>query len=150
MIQRFVRTFPDVTLPVISPAILLQTIVNLKPLSLTEDVFVRSLRRDDDVIQVQTLQSAAVPHRGLAPRAIDQDVPHRFGSSGEKVTAIVPGMISIANHLQIRLVNQGRRLQRLVRRLQGHFGCSQPTQFFIHEWQQFLGGFRVAAPNRLK
>ena len=48
------------------------------------------------------------------------------------------------------LVNEGRGLQRLAGGFAGHLVRRQLAQFLIHQRQQFLGGLRVALPNRFE
>src|SRR5512140_1019955 len=52
---------------------------------------------------------------GPATRAIHQDVSHRHGSDGEKVGAIMPVRVLRARELEIELVHQCGRGQRITR-----------------------------------
>ena len=47
-------------------------------------------------------------------------------------------------------MHQRSRLKRLTGDLVGHLMSSQPTQFFIDERKQLLGGFRIACVHGTK
>jgi hypothetical protein len=54
----------------------------------------------------------AVPDSSLLPGTVDQDAAHRLGGNTEEMSAIREG--AIAHQTQVRLVHQGRRVERLT------------------------------------
>jgi hypothetical protein len=61
------------------------------------------------------------------------------------VVSSVPALsATLADQTQIRLVNEGRRLERLPRRFVGQIARGQPAQFLIDERQELSRSLRVA------
>lgn len=71
-------------------------------------------------VEILALALAAVPGRLLATGLLDQDTADRLDSGGEEVTAAVE--LLVANESPVRLVNEGRCVERLVRILPGESG----------------------------
>jgi hypothetical protein len=81
----------------------------------------------------------------FAAGAIEEDAAHRLGRRREEVPATVPSLlVPAANQPQVRLVDQGRRVQRLPGRLVGHLPRCEPAQFVVNEREQVRSGVRVA------
>ncbi|MCY2967259.1 MAG: hypothetical protein NT069_27100, partial [Planctomycetota bacterium] len=60
------------------------------------------------------------------PGVVNQNSPHRFGRRCEEMTTPIPGpWVIAADQSQVRLVNKGGRLERVVGRFLGHAGRRQ-------------------------
>src|SRR5262249_41221453 len=80
-----------------------------------------------------------------AAGALDEDAAHRLGRRGEEVTTAVPALDLVSiNQPEVRLVDQGRGLERLSRPLLGHLLGRQLAEFVVHQRQELRGGVRVA------
>ena len=65
--------------------------------------------------------ASAVLGRQLAPRVFDQDAPHGLRRCREEVSTTIPlSSIAVAYQPDIGLVNQRRRLERMIGRLLRH------------------------------
>ena len=105
---------------------------------------------DLDSIQRHLLRLFPVPHAQPAPGAINQDMAHGFGGGAEEMPPVFPSLFFIAQQAQVRLVDQGRGLQRLARRLERHLMRRQFSEFFVHEGEQLVGSLGIAAFKRLQ
>src|SRR5262249_24232680 len=74
---------------------------------------------------------------------------HGLGGGGEEVAAAIPvlGLLRV-HQTQVGLMNQRRRLQRLPGLLLGQPLRRQPAQLVVNQWQELLGGVRVALVDR--
>jgi hypothetical protein len=81
----------------------------------------------------------------LLPGAVNENPPHRLGGGDKEVRSVLEFRRLIADEPQPGLVDERSRLQRVSRRFTGHFARSEPTQFFIDQGQQLVGGFGIAA-----
>jgi hypothetical protein len=92
-----------------------------------------------------------MPHPRHAARPLNEDPPHRLRRRPEEVPAAVPllGRGGIHVHQpQVRLVYQGRGLERLPRLLVGDALGGQLAKFLVHQGEEVAGGGRVAAADR--
>ena len=89
---------------------------------------------------------AAVLRASLAAGAVDQDPPHGLGRGGEEVAAAVPvpGSLSASDQPEVRLVDQGRGLERLAGLLLRQLLGGQLAQLVVDQRQELLGRLRVA------
>ena len=80
----------------------------------------------EQAVEVDALQFAAVPYAVLAAGVFDENPPHRLGRRGKEVAAAVPvlRLRFASNQPQIRLVDQGRGLERLARLLLEPSSCA--------------------------
>jgi hypothetical protein len=79
-----------------------------------------------------------------APRAVDQKAAHRLGRDGKEMRAVLPANISLIDEAQIRLVNERRRLERVVGAFAPARARRDPAQFPVHERNQGIEGVAVA------
>jgi hypothetical protein len=86
----------------------------------------------------------------LAPRLFDQDVAHRAGGGEEEMLPAFPGHLAVAGDPQIGLVDQGRRLEGLARRLVGELLARQTAQFVVDQRQEISRGLPVPGLCRLE
>jgi hypothetical protein len=105
---------------------------------------------DLDLVHVQPLLAAAVFGAALAPGAVHQDVPHRFGRRGEEVASSVPLLPFRADQPQPGFMDERGRLERVPGGLLGHFRTGQSSQLFIDQRQQILRRCGIAVLNCFK
>ena len=99
-----------------------------------QQVFRRFL--GDDQVGVQVHLSAP-RRRGpvvSAPRTLDQDASHGHGRGGEEVSATIPtrGILG-TDQAEVRLMDQGRRLEGLSGFLVGESLCGQLAQLVVDQ-----------------
>ncbi len=69
---------------------------------------------ESDLVEVDTLEPAAMASSTLMPGLLDEDAPHRLGCGGEEVAAILPGRaVPVADQPEEGLVDQRGRLEGL-------------------------------------
>src|SRR5262245_17072030 len=86
-----------------------------------------------------------------APRSLDEDAPHRLGRSSEKMPAAAKALLILSpDKSQIRLMNQGRRLEGLPRLFLSQFGECQLAQLFVNQRQELLGALPIALVNAVQ
>jgi hypothetical protein len=101
------------------------------------------------VIQVEALPPAAVPEPVLASSVLDQDAAHGLGRGGEEVASAIPRLLRVrSNKPQVRLVDEGGRLQRLPGLLRRQTGGCESPQFVVDDRQQVVGRPAAAASSR--
>jgi len=106
---------------------------------------------DVKMIEVKTLQRAAVFLALFFPRALDQDSPHAFGGGGNEVASTLPVLRPIdIDESNISLVYQRGRVERLPGLLIRHPPRRQSTQFVVHQRQKLLGLLRIPGLDALK
>ena len=93
-------------------------------------------------VEVLPLLPAAVPGRLLAARPLDQDAADGLGRRREEVAAAVE--LLVPHQPQVRLMNQGSRVQRLARLLVRELRGGESAQLVVDERQQVRGGLLVA------
>ena len=99
--------------------------------------------------EVDPAEAAAPFLPGLAPGGLDQDVPHGLGCRGEEVAPAVPLAVrGVTDQPQVRLVHQGRGLERLPRRLVRQLPGRQATELVVDQGEQLLGRLTVALLDR--
>jgi hypothetical protein len=69
---------------------------------------------------------------------IDEHLAHRPGRHGEKVLAVLPLDTAVVDELEVRLVDQLGRLERVVVRLLPTPVVSDALQFVVHGGQQVI------------
>jgi hypothetical protein len=88
-------------------------------------------------------------YSGLAPRGLDEDVPHRAGGRGKKVALAVPlAAWGGADNSQVRFVNQCRGLKRVSRRFVSQLPGCQSAELVVNQGKQFVGRLPVALFDR--
>jgi hypothetical protein len=112
----------------------LQGFVNL------EQLLIVGVSGDLEYIHIRGRLPATMLGASFAPGAVHQNVAHRLGGCGEEVGTALPVLAVGARQAQPRFMDQGRGLKGLTRRLLGHPRAGESAQFFIDQWQQFLGG----------
>jgi len=59
---------------------------------------------------------------------VHQNTPHRCGTDGEEVGAVLPSYLAGINQLYVNLIDQSRGLQNVVGTFSSHIGMSPPAQ----------------------
>jgi hypothetical protein len=96
-------------------------------------------------LQLLPASAAAVNDALFVTGTFDQDAPHGVGRGREEMAAVVPtGGVGGFDEPQIRLVDEGRRVQGVAGSLRGHPGGRQFSQLLVHQGQQLPGGVGVA------
>ena len=106
--------------------------------------------RHREVIRVRLPvdQAAAMFAAQFAARVVDENAAHGLGGGGEEVAAAVPvPLFPWADQAQVRLVDQGRRLQRLAGLLTCHPLGREPAQLVVHQRQELRRGTSIALPD---
>ena len=75
---------------------------------------------------------------------IDQNVPHQLRGYTKKVRAVLPLRRSLSNQAQIRFVDQGGALQRVVGAFAAQMAARLPAQLVVNHWDQRFPRFLVA------
>jgi hypothetical protein len=75
---------------------------------------------------------------------VHQDAPHRLGREREEVRAVAQADAGRVHQPDVRLVDQGRRLERVVRALAAEVLLGEGAQPVVDERQQVLRGLRVS------
>ena len=101
------------------------------------------------IVELDATQLATPFRAGLPAGGLDQDVPHGLSRRGEEVAAAVPQAARVgADQPQVSLVHEGRRLERLPRRLARQLPRRQATELVIDQREQLLHRPRVAVLDR--
>jgi hypothetical protein len=79
---------------------------------------------------------------------IDEDATHHLRRHAEEVGAILPDHALLSNQAQIRLMNQGRRLQRVARMLLTQVPGGAPSQFLLDQRQEIVTRLDVPSSPR--
>jgi len=98
------------------------------------------VRRRQGFRQRDTLPAAAPFFPSSTTGVVDEEAPHDVGTDGEKMRAATPVHSGLIDQLQVRLVNQGGRLQRVSETLAPHVERGPLTQLVVDEWQKVLSG----------
>ena len=81
----------------------------------------------------------ALPATGI----FNQNPTHRFGGRRKEVTAVVKLLLLATHQAEIRLMDQGRRIERQPDRFVDHLPSRQPTQLFVHQRQELARSLRI-------
>ena len=85
----------------------------------------------------------------LATDLFNEDAPHGLGGGREEMPPRIPMLHAVnIDQAQVRLVHQGRGLQRLGAALLGHVRTGQLPQLLVDQRQEFPRGARVPAADR--
>jgi len=99
---------------------------------------------DFHILQIHPHLPATMSRSTLAPRGINQDMPHGLRRGGEKMSTPGKSARLVSGQPQPGLVNQGCGLQGVTRSLPSHFVGGQFAQFLIDQREQFLGRLGIA------
>ena len=111
-----------------------------------DDVYVRGGVGDEgDFGEGDFDRACATLFGQVAARVIYQQAAHDFSHCAEKVRAVLPVHLPLIHQLQINLVDQRRRLQRVIGALVFQAARRQPPQFIIDDGHQFIQRRRLAA-----
>ena len=66
------------------------------------------------------------------------------------MAALIPTAPGVAHQPQIRLVDQGRRIERVAGSLVGHCCAAEPPQLVVDQRQQLAAGLSIALVDRLE
>ena len=107
------------------------------------------VRQVHGVIKRHLNSSASALCREATASIVNQDAPHHLSSDPKKMGAILPGDILI-DQPEIRLVDQGRWLQRVIRTFSSQIMTGQATQLVVNQGQEPIESLRVAIPRGYK
>ena len=125
----------------------------LQPTALVHEAYLRLVSDSDQASwdnRGHFFAAAAAPFLvALAAGVFNQDAAHGLGGRGEEVPAAVPVLWPGAgDQAEVGLVDQGGRLERVIRSLGCHPRGGEFAQFVVDERQEFGGGFGVAGRGR--
>ena len=95
-------------------------------------------RRLQPFVERDARLAAAALQRVARARALDQDLPHRVRRDRAEVRAVLPALRAVLQQLQVRLVDERRRLQRLARALALEIVRGEPPQLGVDQRHQRL------------
>ncbi len=99
-----------------------------------DEIFLRFECRSEVGGEFQPNAIASVPDGRLLASRVDQNAPHRFRRRREEMPSAVPtNFVGGAEQPEIRLVNEGRGLKRLIGRLGGHSYGGEFPQLVVNE-----------------
>ncbi len=103
------------------------------------------VNKDQVIIQLNSVLSAALFKPPLAPSVLHQNATHGSRSSREEVTLSIPFTVAVGtDQAQVGLVNQGSRLNGLSWRLTLEFLGRQGAKFLVDDRQEFVGSLAIA------
>ena len=106
------------------------------------------LRQLSEVIDIHANCTGATFLPVSAAGRLDEDPSHHLRRQRQEVRPVSPFDAVDLNQPQVRLVHQGRRLQRMIRSLLAHVASRQPVELAVQEWNQSLtSGFIPLAPG---
>ena len=89
--------------------------------------------------------NAAALDASLRPRMIDEDAAHGLCGDTEEVRPVLPAHVALFDQLQERFVDEGGRLQRVVRALPPEIPGGLTAELAMDERHQVLQGVRLAS-----
>jgi hypothetical protein len=98
-----------------------------------------------DVLERYLLGAVAALARGLTPGVIDQNAPHHPGRDAEEMRTMLPIDGALFDEAEVRLVDQGGRLQRVARPLLAKLTRGDPAQLGVDQREQAIEGAAIAA-----
>ena len=103
-------------------------------------------------VEFDAFRAASVPYALIVPRALDEDAAHRQRGSGKEVAAPIPfPILVIAGDAEVGLVDERRRLQRLVSiALAREARPRELAQFVIHFGQHVARRARAAVAGTVR
>jgi hypothetical protein len=113
-----------------------------------QQLTIRSLDAADSVIQRDPHCCTGALPPALSSRMIDEDPAHHLRRDAEEVRAVLPGDALLANQPEVRLVDQGGWLQRVIRAFATKIRGGSPLEIFVDEWQQLVARREVAVSPR--
>ena len=102
-------------------------------------------RRLQPLVERDARLAAAALQRVARARPLDQDLPHRVRGDGGEVGAVLPALGAVLEELEVRLVDERRRLQRLARALALQVVRREAPQLGVDQRHQRLERGLVAA-----
>ena len=91
-------------------------------------------------VEDATFKSPAALRARLPPGTVDEDAPHGLGGRGEEMASAVPVRAVVGtDQPEVRLVNQGRGLERLAGLLLGQLLGGQLAQLVVDQGQELFG-----------
>ena len=83
-------------------------------------------------------------------RVVDEHMTHRLRSGGEEVSAVGETGGVLPRHLDVRLVDERRRVQRVIALPTATVGPGKPFQLGVDRVEQAIGRCRLARPRFLQ
>ncbi len=91
------------------------------------------------------LSARPAPGGGLPLGVVHQDAAHHAGRDAEEVRPALPVDLVVVHQAQVRLVDQGRGLERVVAAFAAQVAARHLAQFLVDRRQEFLRGCHAAA-----
>jgi hypothetical protein len=104
-------------------------------------------RLDTDVTGVAqryARRRSATLGRRLFARVIDENPPHELSRDRKEVRAILPRRRALPNELQVQLVDEGGRLERVIDPFAPERPPCDAPEFGVYDWQQLFERVTVA------
>jgi hypothetical protein len=98
----------------------------------SEEVVVRRVNRNFELVKVESLTAAAFFSRAVAG-AVDEDAAHGFGRGGKEVAAVLPLKRLVADQTEVSFVDEGGSLNRLARFFLGEPACGELAKLVVHD-----------------
>jgi hypothetical protein len=95
---------------------------------------------DQLVLERHVLTRTAALLSGAPARPVDEDMSHRDGGDSEKVRAIAPVRATGARQLEVELVHERRRRERIVR-ANGQLATCSPPELVVDERNDLIECF---------
>jgi hypothetical protein len=86
----------------------------------------------------------------LVARVIDENSPHQLRRDREEVGTVLPVGVALIDQLEVRLVDDGRRLQTIGPPLASEMPRCDRAKLVMHERNQLVEGFLAAVAPLLE
>ncbi len=103
---------------------------------------------DVDAVERDLVHAAAALLPRCPARVVDDDLPHRLGGDGEEVAAIRPVGAGAVDQLEIRLVHEHRRVDRLPGPGAGELTPGRGAELGVDEAEDDVDRVAVAVADR--
>ena len=100
---------------------------------------------DERLVERDFATGPAALLSATCPCVVHEDAPHYLRRDGKKVRPILPADHIGADQPHKRLVDERRRLKRVLGTLSGHATASDPMQLLVDQRHQLLEGVPVAS-----
>src|SRR5262249_4001550 len=96
------------------------------------------------IVQRDLLQRGAAFGSFMRAGMIDQNLTHQAGGHAEKVGAALPLGHLLVNQANVSLVQQGRRLERVIETLTSEIAGREMAQLLVHKRYQLVQSISIA------
>ena len=113
-----------------------------------QHVAVARRHRANAIVQRHAHRAAEALAAALSLRVIDQDAAHHLRRHAEEVRAVLPDDALLADEPQVGLVNERRRLQRVLDPFAAEVGRGPPPELVVDHLHQVVARFQVTSDPR--